>query len=362
MPPFKDSVNEQSVRALARRLSAAGPFPSRRFVTAAASGLDRLELKARIAHVVAALQAHLPADFPQAAALVEAAVAGSDLGMWEAWPATDWVAAAGLEHPDVALPLLAALTSHASAEMAIRPFIDRHPARTLAQLRDWTRHPDEHVRRLVSEGSRARLPWAPRIALLEREPHLTVPLLDALREDASDYVRRSVANHLNDLNKVAPELALSTAARWRSQGGRHVDWVLRQGLRTLVKAGEPRALELIGAPGVRVELVAFSLATPVVVLGGALEFAFVLRSLEREPVTAVIDYVIHHVKADGRTTPKVFKLSTRVLLPGAAVALSRRHAIRPITTRRYYPGEHRVEVQVNGTLLGGGVFLLSLGS
>ena len=360
MPPFKDSVNEQSVRVLARRLAAAGTFPSRRFVAAATSGLDQLELKARIAHVVTALQACLPEDFAEAAALVQAGVAGSQLGMWEAWPATDWVAAAGLEHPDVALPLLAALTSHASAEMAIRPFIDRHPGRTLAQLRDWTRHPDEHVRRLVSEGSRPRLPWAPRIALLEREPHLTVPLLDALREDASEYVRRSVANHLNDLNKVAPELARSTASRWRAEGGKHVDWVLRRGLRTLVKAGDARALELIGAPAVRVELVEFSVSTPVVTLGGALEFGFTLRSLEREPVTAVVDYVIHHVKADGRTTPKVFKLSTRVLPPGAAVTLSRRHAIRPITTRRYHPGEHRVEVQVNGTILGGAPFLLDV--
>lgn len=362
MPPFKESINAQTVTALAKRLSAAGPFPSRRFVAAATNGLDALELKARVAHVTTTLAACLPGDFAEAAAVVERAVAGSALGMWEAWPATDWVAVAGLEQPDVALPLLAALTPHASAEMAIRPFIDRHPARTLGQLRDWVRHPDAHVRRLVSEGSRPRLPWAPRIALLEREPHLTVPLLDALREDPSEYVRRSVANHLNDLNKVAPELALTTAARWREQGGRHVDWVLRQGLRTLVKAGDARALELIGAPAVRVELLDLTVRTPVVRLGEALEFSFTLRSQEAGPVTAVIDYVVHHVKADGRTTPKVFKLSTRVLAPGAPVRIARRHAIRPITTRRYHPGEHCVEVQVNGQVLGGAPFRLETGA
>lgn len=360
MPPFKDSINAQTVAALAKRLSAAGPFPSRRFVTSATSRLEELELKARVAHVATALAACLPGDFADAAPQVERAVAGSELGMWEAWPVMDWVALAGIEQPDLALPLLATLTSHASAEMAIRPFIDRHPTRTLGQLREWVRHPDEHVRRLVSEGSRPRLPWASRIALLEREPHLTVPLLDALREDPSDYVRRSVANHLNDLNKVVPELALTTATRWRQQGGKHVDWVLRQGLRTLVKAGEPRALGLIGASAACVELVDLTVSTPVVRLGDALEFSFTLRSAEAEPAVVVIDYVIHHAKADGRTTPKVFKLSTRTLEPGSPVTITRRHALRPISTRRYHAGEHRVEVQVNGQVLGGGTFRLEL--
>ncbi|HWH31353.1 MAG TPA: hypothetical protein VNU01_01635 [Egibacteraceae bacterium] len=358
MPPFKESVNEGSVRALARRLSAAGAFPARRFTADATRGLESLELKARIAHVVGALERHLPGDFAEAARLVEDAVAGSDLGMWSAWPATDWVAAAGLDHPEIALPLLARLTGVASAEMAIRPFIDRHPARTLRQLRTWTSHPDEHVRRLVSEGSRPRLPWASRIALLEAEPHLTVPLLDALREDSSPYVRRSVANHLNDLNKVDRGLALETASRWSAQGGQHVEAVLRHGLRTLVKAGDAEALGLVGAPPARVRLADLEVLTPRVRLGGSLRFRFTVTSQEREPMRAVIDYLVHHRKANGGTTQKVFKLSTRTLAPGAPVTIERAHAIRPITTRRYYPGEHRVEVQVNGAVLGGGTFIL----
>lgn len=358
MPPFKNSVNADTVHALARRLAAAGEFPSRRFITLATRGLEELELKARIGHVIAALTATLPQDFAAAADLVERAVAGSDLGMWEAWPATDWVAVAGLEQPEIALPLLARLTPHASAEMAVRPFIDRHPNLALRTLREWTRHADEHVRRLVSEGSRPRLPWASRVRLLEREPHLTVPLLDALREDPSTYVRRSVANHLNDLNKVDPTLALSTATRWRAQGGAHVDWVLRQGLRTLVKAGHAEALRLVGAAPLRVELLALSVLTPQVRLGESLEFTFSVRSAERESARVVIDYLIHHVKANGLTTPKVFKLSTRTLAPHEPLTVRRRHAVRPVTTRRYYPGVHRVEVQVNGVVLGGDDFEL----
>lgn len=360
MPPFKESINAGSVRALARRLEAVGALRAAPFTREATSGLDALELKARVAHVVEALRRHLPSAFPDAADLVRRAVAGSELATWEAWPATDWVAAAGLDQPDVALPLLADLTPHASAEMAIRPFVGRHPRATFAALRAWTSHPSEHVRRLVSEGSRPRLPWAPRVTLLEAEPHLTVPLLGALREDASEYVRRSVANHLNDLNKVDAALALRTATRWREHGGRHVDAVLRHGLRTLVKAGDATALELIGAAPARVALPAFDVLTPVVRLGEALEFRVRLRSREREPITAVIDYVVHHRKANGLTTPKVFKWSTRRLPPGEEIEMRRVHWIRPITTRRYYPGTHRVEIQVNGRVLGGGEFALQV--
>lgn len=355
MPPFKDAVDAAAVGRLAAALGSG--IDGEAFVAEAVAGLDELELKARVAHVARALGRHLPSDFLVAAAVVERTVPAGDLGMWEVWPVTDWVAAAGLDHPEAALALLARLTSKASGEFAVRPFIDRYPALAYEVFTAWTADPDEHVRRLVSEGTRPRLPWAPRVPLLEREPGWAVPLLDRLRDDPSAFVRRSVANHLNDLAKADPDLAMSVAQRWAGEGGSHAAAVVRHGLRTLVKAGVPAALALVGADvdaDVRVE--GFEVLTPVVELGRDLVWACRLVGDPDRPVAAVVDYVVHFAGARGGLRPKVFKLTTVRLAPGAAADLRRRHPIVPVTTRRYYPGRHRVEVQVNGRVLAGADF------
>jgi 3-methyladenine DNA glycosylase AlkC len=362
MPPLKDNVSRASVTRLGEVLADGDRrFDVRRFTEEASQGLDHLELKARVAQVAGVLTRHLPADFESAVAVVRGTVPHSGLTMWEAWPVTDWVADAGIDAPAVALDVLAAITGKASAEFAVRPFIDRYPDLTSAMLERWTAHPDDEVRRLVSEGSRPRLPWAPRVRVLDAEPAWAVPLLERLRDDPSAYVRRSVANHLNDISKVDPDAALDLAAHWTTDGGTHVVTVVRHGLRTLVKGGDPRALALIGADAEeQFEVRDFSVVTPTVRLGGELVWSCLLTARSGRPVVAVVDYVVHFAGARGAPRNKVFKLRTVRLDSGRPVEIVRRHPLVPVTTRRYHAGRHRVEVQVNGQVLDGGDFDLVL--
>jgi 3-methyladenine DNA glycosylase AlkC len=362
MPPFKDHISYASVRRLGEVLAVGDRcFDARAFTEEASQGLDRLELKARVAHVAGVLARHLSDDFASAAAVVLRSVPTSDLTMWEAWPVTDWVADAGIDAPDAALQVLASLTGKASGEFAIRPFIDRYPDLTFATLARWTTHPDEEVRRLVSEGSRPRLPWAPRVRVLDTKPDWAAPLLERLRDDPSAYVRRSVANHLNDISKIDPDAALDLAGRWTAEAGTHVATVVRHGLRSLVKAGDPRALALIGADaGAHIEVRDFTVLTHTVRLGGELVWRCLLTARSGRPVVAVVDYVVHFAGARGAQRRKVFKLKTVRLESGRPAEIVRRHPLVPVTTRRYHAGRHRVEVQVNGQVLDGGDFELVL--
>lgn len=358
--PFKEHVGAAAVARLADAIAAVDPtFDAPAFAADALAGLDALELKARIAHVAAALEPHLAGPFPRAAGVLCAAATAADLDAWTAWPLTAWVERNGLDDPAAALDALARLTCHASAEFAIRPFIERHPEATFARLADWAGSDDLHLRRLVSEGTRPRLPWGGRLAALQRDPSPVLPLLDRLRDDPEEYVRRSVANHLNDIAKDHPALAVEIAGRWLAEGGDHSRRVVRHGLRSLVKAGDPAALALVGAdPAVAVEAGDLAVEANAVPLGGTLRFAITLRNPGDGPVGLVIDYAVHHRKANGALSPKVFKLATRTLSPGEAFVARRAHSFRPVTTRRYYPGGHRIDVRVNGRVVGEADFRL----
>ncbi len=358
---FKDQIGEATVRRLADAIAAVDPaFDAAAFVADATSGIEPLELKARIAHVAAALGRNLAGPFPRAAGVLCSAATAAGLDGWAAWPLPAWVEHIGLDEPEAALDALACLTRFASSEFAIRPFIERYPDATFRRLHEWAGSDDVHLRRLVSEGTRPRLPWGRRLAELQRDPLPVLPLLDRLRDDPEEYVRRSVANHLNDIAKDHPALAVEIARRWLDEGGEHAGWVARHALRTLVKAGNPAALTLLGAdPTVAVEASPLEIEEAVVPMGGVLRFAVVLRNPSPEPVNLVIDYAVHHRTANGSLSPKVFKHSTRTLGPGESIVVGRAHSFRPITTRRYYPGGHRIDVRVNGRVVGEAEFRLA---
>ncbi|MFI6759709.1 hypothetical protein ACIBF5_11305 [Micromonospora sp. NPDC050417] len=254
---------------------------------------------------------------------------------------------------EAGLGLLAALTSRLTSEFALRTFLNADLDRTLATAVGWSGHPDEHVRRLASEGTRPRLPWAKQVPALKQRHDATLPILDALYRDDVEYVRRSVANHLNDVSRLAPDLAVATAARWSARPEPTTPRLVRHAMRTLVKAADPGALALLGfPPAADVTVSGPYLAETSVGLGGELAFELVVANKGTQDANLVIDYVVHHRKANGTLAPKVFKLTTRVLAPGQQLTLSRRHSFRPISTRRYYPGEHAIEVQVNGVRSG----------
>ncbi|MEU5881386.1 DNA alkylation repair protein [Spirillospora sp. NPDC047279] len=355
--PLKDMINRESVGVLAGGLAAAHPaFPGDRFVAAALAGLDGLELKDRVRRVSAALHETLALPFPRAAAVLREAAGraardGARLDMWSGWPATDYVGAYGTDHLDEGLATLAVLTPYATGEFAVRPFLDRYEAAALAVMAGWAESPDEHLRRLASEGSRPRLPWAPRVRWL-MEPGPTFPILARLRDDPSEYVRRSVANHVNDIAKDHPETALELLASWRAEGGTHVGRVVRHAARGLVRAGRPEALALLGAEPGNGSVDSLTVDA-VVAVGARLPLTVTVRATAPGPL--VLKYA---VRRDG--SRRVFHLGEReATAAGQTFTVRRSHSFRPVTTRVEPPGPRELDVIVNGEVRATAAFTLT---
>lgn len=371
--PFKNLISGEVVRSIGAHLHRVDPsFGRRGFEAQATAGLEALELKARVLHVTTALIAALPADVDRAVGLLEASLGppgeGDDLsalgttsrglGGWAVWPLTEAIARIAIDAPERGLAALHAMTQRMTAEFAIRPFLVRHPALGFKVLTRWTGDPSAHVRRLVSEGSRPRLPWGLRLQALVVDPSPTLPLLAALQDDTSEYVRRSVANHLNDIGKDHPEVLIGWLTRHLPGASPQRQALLRHASRSLIKAGDPATLAAWGLGQAFRGEATWSVGPKAVKIGGALTLKLALRSTSAQPQRLVIDYVVHHVKANGSTSPKVFKGWALELGPREARTLERQHSLKIVTTRRYYPGEHAAEVRINGQALGTAAFRL----
>jgi 3-methyladenine DNA glycosylase AlkC len=362
--PFADELlGAESARMLIDAVAAAAPGNRLPSVRAAAADLSGRSLRERSDLLRDALLADLPGGCPELAATVRAAAAGPlPFAGWLIWPVTGAVAARAVADGsgpafDDAMALLAALTSRLTSEFSIRVLLDHDPGRALDIVAGWTSSPDEHVRRLASEGTRPFLPWARRVPALLAEPERTLAIITALRHDESEYVRRSVANHLNDLSREHPDLVVETAAAWLGEPGEHTPRLVRHGLRTLIKKGHPGALALLGFGPASVQVT--GPVTPTLIpYGGELTFTATVVNTGDDAATLAIDYVVHHRKANGTQTGKTFKLTTTTLAAGEQLTLRRRHSFRPITTRRYHPGAHAVELQVNGVRSGRAEFTL----
>jgi 3-methyladenine DNA glycosylase AlkC len=371
--PFKNLLNPALVRNAGARLQATWPaFDRAAFVRRANRGLEALELKARAMQIADALEATLPALFDQACNVIEAALApaaepgepqpsdSDGLHGWIVWPLGEFVARRGLAEPERALAALHALTQRLTAEFAIRPLIVAHPALVFATLQRWARDPSAHVRRLVSEGSRPRLPWGLRLQALVADPTPTLPLLTALQDDPSEYVRRSVANHLNDIARDHPQLVVQWVRQHLPGASRERRALLKHASRTLIKQGHAETLALWGT-GARFEGSArLRLAPRRVVVGGSLDLRLDLRAAESGPQSLVIDYAVHHVVANGGTSAKIFKGWAVTLAPGETRSLAKAHSLRAVTTRRYRAGRHAVDVRINGQVVAEAAFSLAL--
>lgn len=374
--PFKNLLNPQTVRVAGEHLQRAWPaFDRLRFERQASKGLEDLELKARAHHLAAALETTLPANFHEAADIMEAALArpraaqagpasaqtdAQGLAGWVLWPMTELVVRRGMQTPERALQALHAMTQRFTAEWAIRPFIEQHPALCWSTLADWTRDPSEHVRRLVSEGSRPRLPWGQQLKGLIGDPSPTLPLLRALQDDPSDYVRRSVANHLNDIAKDHPALVADWVGEHLPGASVARQALLRHACRSLIKQGEPRVMALWGVGRPFVGQLRLTLEPTQVRLGEAVELRLWLHATAKHRQPLVIDYAIHHVKASGQASPKVFKGWKVELAAGEQRRLCKVHRIKPITTRQYHPGRHIVDLRINGKVCAEAAFVLSV--
>lgn len=383
MEPFKNLINRDTVVHAGRHLRRAWPrFDQQRFEAQAATGLEGLEFKARAMQLADALEATLPDDFPAACALIEASLApplaidtqgeplklgeaqaDSGIAGWALWAVGEFVARRGVRDAAAAqrgLVCLHAVTQRFTAEFAIRPIIQKHPALAFDTLSDWLNDPSAHVRRLVSEGSRPRLPWGLRLQALVLDPTPTLPLLRALQDDSSSYVRRSVANHLNDIAKDHPDLVAGWVRDHLIDAPDARSALLRHASRSLIKAGHAPTLAAWGlASGLKGEAT-LALSAKRAAVGGEIGLRAVLRSSARKPQLLVVDYAVHHVRANGGSSPKVFKGWKLTLAPGEERTLEKRHSLKPVTTRTLYPGTHRIEVLVNGMALAEAAFELKL--
>ncbi|WP_375256828.1 hypothetical protein [Citreimonas sp.] len=345
--------NADSVGDLARDFAVLPGFDPERFLSDTLPGLGALPLMARLDHLADGLQAQLPRDFPAMADALEAAMpppldpARGDDDFGRFIHAVHGVLAArhGLDHPDRALDLLHAATRRFSMEYAIRPFLNRWPDRTLSRMTDWVEDPHYHVRRLVSEGTRPRLPWGRAVSI---DPAAPLPLLDRLHADPTRFVTRSVANHLNDLTRRHPRAVLDRLGRWRSEGRQRpaeMDWITRHALRGAVKRGDAEALAHLGyrSGAVRADL---RLETPKPRIGAALRFSVTLAA--DAPLPVLVDYRIGFARP-GRPAEKVFKLKTTRIVPEKPLTLEKTHPLKGnATTFRLHPGPHTLVIQVNG--------------
>ena len=358
--PLKNSIGNETVEALATRFEEVDPGFKGDKLRGLASSLDDLELKERINLIADTIAADRP-YLPTLDAVVAVAT-DETLDIWAVWPLTSVIERHGVDHPNESLQAMETVTKRFSCEFAIRPFLEHHHELTFKYLDRWSTHEHEGVRRLVSEGTRPYLPWGPRVAQLTEDPERAITLLDRLRLDPSETVRRSVANHLNDVAKFDPGLVIATLERWSAQDPAPTQSLIRHSLRTLVKKGQPDAMRLLGfttEPEVAVER--FDCEPSTIEMGTSIEITTIIRSTaERGSQNLVIDYVIHHVKANGGTSPKVFKWTTLTLEPGETIQLAKTRRVQPISTRVYHPGHHPIDLQIAGQVMATTGFDLTL--
>ena len=357
MELMKNGLSEPAIQRIAKAFSQVYPsFNSNNFIKDVLLSYGSLELKERVNHIITILHQQMPRDFTETVKVFKQIPVIWDRGnpddplrSFAAWPIIDYVSVYGLSHPQESLAILKHLTGLFSAEFAIRPFIKKYPDECHQQFLLWIDDESEDVRRLVSEGTRPRLPWGMRLHQFIDSPKCNIPLLTSLKDDSSLYVRRSVANHLNDIAKDHPNLVIDVCKQWYKNANSELKWLIKHATRTLVKAGHAEIFPLLGfTENPQIAIEQLSLSNKEVKFGERIVFQFNLLSKSNIGQKLVIDYAIHFVKANGKQQAKVFKLKNINLKKEEQITLTKQFSFKPISTRKYYKGEHKIEILVNG--------------
>lgn len=349
-PALKEIFNSEKLRHIADQTKAVHPpFDVSAFMTLATTNLEALGIMQRMRQVATSLHATLPGDYARNIEILTAAAPGIGNG-FASISLPEYVALYGLDDFDLSMQALQYFTRFGSSEFAIRHFLQKDIARTLAVMETWSRHENEHVRRLASEGCRPRLPWSFQLKPLIDDPSPVTAILDTMKADEALYVRKSVANHLNDITKDNPAFVLALIDTWPKDNP-HTRWITRQALRTLIKKGDAAALSHLGAhEEAQIALAAFQVSPEKIVLGNPVRISASFTSTAKSPQKLVIDYAVHYVKKSGDASAKVFKWKEIELQPGETCVLSISRAMRDFTTRKHYAGVHKVDLMINGRL------------
>jgi 3-methyladenine DNA glycosylase AlkC len=328
-------------------------FDKQRFMAQICTAeFEQKELKERMRHTTKVLHNFLPADFSEAVPLIEKLITqfrrgsvGEDTLAFIFFP--DYVEVYGLDDFDTSMKAIEFITQFITCEFAVRPFLLKYGDQMMAQMRTWSLHKNHKVRRLASEGSRPRLPWAMAIPALKKDPTPVLPILENLKNDPSESVRRSVANNLNDISKDHPGIVLQIANAWKGQN-KETDAIVRHGCRTLLKQGHPDVLTLYSLVSEHIHLSDFTLLTPTLKIGQSLEFSFSILNDNAAHQKVRVEYAVYYKRQNGQMSKKVFKISEREYAPDEQAKIVRKQRFVPITTRKFYAGTQQLSIIING--------------
>ncbi|MDF1860134.1 MAG: hypothetical protein P1U87_07965 [Verrucomicrobiales bacterium] len=355
---FKDWFDASAVRRLSDQFaSATDQFDRKKFSRLAKSGLEDLEFHGRVKHLSNALRETLPSHVPGALKILTDSLpekqpdCDSVTDGWLQWPLGQWIADHGVHHYDESMAAMVELTKRFSSEFAVRPFVEKYPDRIFSHLLDLADDPNPHVRRWCSEGIRTRLPWGKKLHFLIEDPSPILPILERLKDDDELYVRRSLANNLNDIAKDHPELVAGICSQWTKGAGDERIRLIKHALRSLVKDGHPGGLLVLGfSPPHRVSAT-MEVEPAAVSIGGSVTLRATIRNDSKKRIAMIVDYAVHYVRKGDKTSDKVFKWKTVELAAGEEITLKKKHSLKATTIRALYPGCHRVDLQINGVRL-----------
>ena len=353
----RDVFNTNLIEEIAKQLKTVYPdFKSSKFLAKAVNFDSETGLKDRAKCIARALVFFLPDDFTKSAQIITSSFNQKDEkeSNWKSFfymPYTFFVEWEGCkkEHLNVSYDLLKEITKRFTSEFAIRPFIINFPKQTLPILKNWTSDENHHVRRLVSEGSRPRLPWSKVLKRAVENPIQSIELLELLKNDESKYVQRSVANHINDITKDNPKIALDVLARWKKENNQNTNWIVKHALRNELKKGTPKALEILGfSLTPKVQISQFELSHNCIHIGDDLHIKFIVVNIGKTTANLLIDYKCYFMKSNGKTSPKIFKIRTKNIKKGESLTVCKKQSFKLISTRKIYPGKHKMEILING--------------
>lgn len=351
---IKDIYNKPFYERLAASLEKVVPnFVAKKFMKAILTdAFYNMEWKERVQHTTRILHHFMPSNFADSAKLMEEIVAqlradgfGEQGLVFMFLP--DYIATYGLDDYENSVKALEFLTQFISAEFAVRPFLLKYGDRLMADMLQMSTHKNHHVRRFASEGSRPRLPWGAAIPALKKDPTLILPILENLKNDPSEYVRRSVANNLNDITKDNPDVVIGIAKKWKGLG-KETDGIIKHACRSLLKSGHPEILSFYGLDANHLSVTDFKIETPKINIGGEVEFSFTIKNEDTIERYIRLEYTVYYLKNNGNLAGKVFKINEKSYPAGAEAKIKRKQSFKLITTRTFYKGHHKLSIMVNG--------------
>lgn len=314
---------------------------------------ENKELKQRMKHTTFVLHQFLPSDFPKATETIEKIISKIKQNQFtksslEFMFFPDFIENYGIDDFETSAKSIEIVTQFTSCEFAVRPFIIKYGEKMVKQMQLWSLHENQHVRRLASEGSRPRLPWAIALPEFKNNPKPIIPILENLKNDSSEYVRRSVANNLNDIAKDNPHEVIQIAKQWKGIS-KETDSIIKHGCRTLLKQGNLDILTYFDlADNPKIEVSNFKIKERKISIGESLAFSFTIQNNDKKILQVRLEYGIHYLRKNGQISKKVFKISERQLNPNEKIEINRRQSFKIITTRQFYVGEQKLSIIVNG--------------